>query len=105
MTIMKSRFYCIVMLLVMAMQVSASPVDEATARDHALQFLRNKTANGFHATPPSLRWIHSESSSEDASLAVYYLINTSQGFVVMSAEDRAQEILAWGDAPLDDMSD
>ena len=105
MTIMKSRFYCIVMLLVMAMQVSASPVDEATARDHALQFLRNKTANGFHATPPSLRWIHSEPSSEDASLAVYYLINPSQGFVVMSAEDRAQEILAWGDAPLDDMSD
>ena len=92
-------------LLLWAVQGVAAPVDQASAREAAQSFLSEKTGSArLAATQPRLMWVHTQPVKANPALAAYYVVNTDQGFVIVAGDDRCQEILAWGDAPLDDMN-
>ncbi|MBR4828453.1 MAG: C10 family peptidase [Muribaculaceae bacterium] len=88
--------------LVMAVLTAvASPVDLAKAEATAQRFMHSRDAKSFNATPVgSLKLLHAEVSSEKVSQPVYYVFNADNAFVIVAGDDRAQEILAYGDKPL-----
>lgn len=86
------------------MQLMAANVNVETARQAAINFMAGKTMSGrmMAAHTPQVKWIHQEKNSSNAQLAAYYIVNTDAGFVIVAGDDRAQRILAYGDAPLGD---
>ena len=48
-----------------------------------------------------VKLVHTEVNPSRSSQAVYYIFNSDQGFVIVAGDDRARQILAWGDRPLD----
>ena len=83
-------------LLVSTMQLFAAQVDLSQAQAAAQRFLQNR------ALPASgIRLQHAEMSSTRLSQPVYYIFNSDNAFVIVSGDDRAQEILAYGDKALD----
>ena len=53
---------------------------------------------------PAIKWTHVVKNSTNAALNAFYVVNTERGFVIVTGDDRAQEILGYGDAPLTDMN-
>ena len=89
-------------LLLAVMQVSAANVDLASAQAKAQRFLQSKSSTSFTVAPvKNLELLHAETNSTCGDVAVYYIFNSERGFVIVSGDDRAQEILAYGDRPLD----
>lgn len=102
-TDMKRILYLLTMMLVV-MQASAAGVDVGTAQMRAQRFNRDWTVTGRHMAPGTTRdvtLIHSEPSQVVAGQAVYYIFNTDDNYIIVSGDDRAHEILAWGDSQLD----
>ena len=92
----------IVTLLVATMQVSAANVDLPMARAMAQRFMQSKAGNRFNSVAVNdVKLLHAEPSSTRADLAVYYIFNSDRGFIIVAGDDRAQQILAYGDRPLD----
>ena len=48
-----------------------------------------------------VKLLYTEMNSTQADKAVYYIFNSELGFVIVSGDDRAHQILAHGDRPLD----
>ena len=89
-------------LAALTLQLTAANINVTTAQQRAQQFLMSKTASGkFLGTTPKVKWVHEEMNSNLVGVAAYYIVNTDHGFVIASGDDRAPEILAWGDTPLD----
>ena len=86
-----------------AIQLSASPVDMKAAQAKAQRFIQAKLYNGHLRAPLSgeAKLVHAEMNSKMLDRAVYYIFNTSNGYVIVSGDDRAEEILGYGDGPLD----
>ncbi len=98
------KLLCLAMLVLAAITVSAGQVDLATAQQAAQRLLMNKAHNGrLMTTAPAVKWIHQERNSSRTDMVAYYIVNTDRGFVVVSGDDRAQEILGYGDAEIKDM--
>ena len=92
----------LVALMMATMQAMAADVDLAAAQSMAQQFLMGHSSKrGFNATTPNVKSVHQELNSSNASKTAYYVINTDMGFVVVAGDDRAQEILAYGDGNID----
>ena len=92
----------IVTLLVATMHVSAANVDLPMARAMAQRFMQSKAGNRFNSVAVNdVKLLHAEPSSTRADLAVYYIFNSDRGFIIVAGDDRAQQILAYGDRPLD----
>ena len=88
-----------------ALQVMAADVSVTAAQSMAQRFLVNRSSKGsFNAATPTVKWVHQEMNSKQANKAAFYVVNTDRGFVVVAGDDRAQEILAYGDGSLKDMS-
>ena len=89
-------------LACVAMQVMAADVSMSSAQSMARRFLVNRSSKGsLNAATPTVKWVHQEMNSNQANKAAYYVVNTDLGFVVVAGDDRAQEILAYGDSPID----
>ena len=90
-------------VLFAAIQSWAAPVDMKTAKSHAQSFISQKLYDGKLTAPISgeLKLIHAEMNSKMMDRAVYYVFNTQNGFVIVSGDDRAEQILGYGDYPLD----
>ncbi len=89
-------------LLLAAIPVFARQVDLATAQEKAQQFLMSQTTHGRLMTAtPRVKWVHSERNTNSAELVAYYIVNTDNGFVIVSGDDRAQEVLAYGEGTVD----
>ena len=89
-------------LLLAAIPVFARQVDLAAAQEKAQQFLMSQTTHGRLMTAtPRVKWVHSERNTNSAELVAYYIVNTDNGFVIVSGDDRAQEVLAYGDGTVD----
>ena len=86
-----------------AMSLMAAPVDQAAAYNKAKRFLTNGSSPGMmmasNAIEPVL--VKAELSNVKLNQPVYYIYNTSTTFLVIAGDDRAEEILMIGDAPLD----
>ena len=103
---MAKKIVFLAVLLLTVLQGKAAHVDLAAAQDCARQFLQSHVSGQtIRSATPTVNWTYSECNSTDAALEVYYIVNTDRGFVIVAAEDRAQEILAWGDMPLGDIND
>ena len=84
------------------MQIWAADVDLAMAKATAQRFLTAKAAGkNLQANPASgLKLLYTEENSSMVNKPVFYVFNTDRGFIIISADDRAQEVLAHGDRPL-----
>ncbi len=97
------RILFLAVLLLAAAQSWSGNVDVAAAQARARSFLMSQVASGRMLAPVQggLRLVCSETNSMNASTPVYYIFNSDNAFVVVSGDDRAQEILAYGDQALD----
>lgn len=97
------RILFLAALLVTAMQVWSAPVDAATARATAQQFMLSQSKGRSLNGPSSadLRLLHAEANSTLMGQTAYYIFDTDPGFIIVAGDDRAQAILAHGDRALD----
>ena len=89
-------------VLFAAIQLLASPVDVRTAQAKAQNFVQQKLYAGKLMAPISgeMKLAHTEMNSKMLDRAVFYIFNSQNGYVIVSGDDRAEEILGYGDAPL-----
>ena len=100
------KIYLIAALVLAALQVTAANVDLATAKQSAQHFLMNQTVMGrFTTSAPTIKWTHEVKNSSNVALAAYYIVNTDKGYVIVSGDDRAKEILAYGEGSLNSLND
>ena len=99
---MKRILFLAVMLLA-ATQAWTAHVDEKAAQAAAFHFIAGRSATGIMMAPAqgSLQLAHVEWNSKSATTPVYYIFNASNCFVIVAGDDRAQEVLAYGDGPID----
>ena len=92
--------------IVVAMSVSAAPVDYATALKKVNNYLANKMYPGMMMSPSALNpvLLKAEMGNSKLNQPVYYIFNTSTTYLVVAGDDRAEEILMEGDAPLQDIN-
>ena len=90
-------------VLFAAIQVMAAPVDMRTAQSKAQNFVEQQLYGGKLRAPIAgqMKLAHAEMNSKMLDRAVYYIFNSSNGYVIISGDDRAEEVLGYGDAPLD----
>jgi hypothetical protein len=99
---MKKFFSLVALLLVVSPLTWAANVDAPVARITAEQFLSQQAGNIKFALPSSeLKLAHAELNSGMVSTPVYYIFNSDNAFVIVAGDDRAQEILAYGEGNLD----
>ena len=86
-----------------AMQAVSAPIDVTTAQATAQRYAASHaTIRPKHAPASAqVRLVHTERGTTGAGDALYYIFNTSDSYLIVSGDDRAREILAHGDAPLD----
>ena len=85
-----------------AVKLSAAPVDLATAKQTAQQFLVNEMYAGKYMAPSAIEptLIKTEMGDVNKETPVLYFFNTSTTYLIVAGDDRAEEILAVGDKPL-----
>ena len=90
----------------LAMSLSAAPVDQATASRKAKSFLAELYAGNKLMAPSAYQpvLVKAEIGSAKVNQPVYYIYNTSSTFIVVAGDDRAEEILMVGDRPLKDVN-
>lgn len=99
---MKKVLFFASLLVLAVMQASAALVDLATAQATAQRFIeRDASGKRLAGLPVNLRLLHTEPNSSQVNVATYYIFNSDNGFVIVAGDDRAQEVLAHGERPLD----
>ena len=95
------KFLPLLAALAVVFQLTAAPVDVSTAKTKAQQYLAQKVYAGKYMAPGATdaKLIKTE-MGEKAQTPVYYIFNTETTFVIVSGDDRAEEVLAYGDRPL-----
>ena len=102
---MKKVTLLLMALVLAAVQAWALPVDASAAHSLALDFLTGSSGVDPTSVPSSggsgLQLLHAEASSVNVTLNAYYIYNTGNGFVIVAGDDRAEQILGYGDTDLD----
>ena len=100
---MLKKTLLLVVALAAAVNAWAAPVDVATAKATAQQYLVNKIYAGKYMAPAATEpvLIMTEMGKVNKETPVFYIFNTETTFVVVAGDDRAEEVLAVGDQPLD----
>ena len=94
------------LLILIHGQGFARSIDLKTARATAMDFLKTKAPSGrLMASPPRELWIHEEQGLDASSQPAFYIVSTDKGFVIVAGDDRARQVLAYSDYPLDKMDD
>ena len=95
------RLLSLLTVIAVALQLMAAPVDVSTAKTKAQQYLAQKVYAGKYMAPKATQATLIKTEMGDkAQTPVYYIFNTESTFVIVSGDDRAEEILAYGDRPL-----
>lgn len=89
--------------VVTAVSMSAAPVDPSTAAKMAGNFLSSGPYSGKMMSPNGMKLDlqRAEPSRIAGAGAVYYIYTTSNAYVVVAGDDRAEHVLAYGDYALD----
>ena len=91
-------------LLLTVAQLWAADVDALTAQNTAQRFLLGQAGSGqFKAVAANLKLAHVQRSAKAGGAPVYYIFNSDNAFVIVSGEDRAREILAYGEGNIQDV--
>lgn len=100
------KLLLIAALLFAATSVVAGNVDLSTAQTKAANFLLNKASHGrLMTSTPTVKWTHEVKNSSNAAMAAYYIVNTDKGYAIVAGDDRARDILAYGEGTLTDLND
>ena len=99
------KILLISLMLMSATLLWAASISQNAAQDKAQAFLRSHAATGRMMASSSLADLHlvgvgNKLTSEPA----YFVFNATDAFVIVAGDDRARQILAYGDRPID-MSD
>lgn len=91
------------LLLLWALAATGAEIDAVAARGRAERFVQSRQSWMLMAPNADLRLAHIEASAAHPAMADYYVFNASDGtaFVIVAGDDRAVEILAYGDGTLD----
>ena len=102
---MKKLLFLLTAALV-AMSMSAAPVDYAAAQRKPQSFLKQHYAGQLMAPAALNPVLIKAEMGNNAKITqpVYYIYNTSTTFIVVAGDDRAEEILMVGDRPLKDIN-
>ena len=93
-------------LLFAASSAIAGNVDLSTAQTKAANFLLNKASHGrLMTSAPTVKWVHEVKNSSNIALTTLYIVNTDKGYAIVAGDDRAKEILAYGDGCLKSIND
>lgn len=97
------KFLFFAALMAVTMLVHARPVDLIHAQKAANLFLQDNAATKYvrSNSVSGIKLIHTELNSLNFSVPVYYVFSADDAFVIVAGDDRAQEILAYGNGPLD----
>lgn len=99
---MKKLLSLVALLLTVSPLTWALDVDATAACAIAERFLLQQSGTERLAMSASnLRLAHAEMNSKLTTTPVYYIFNSDNAFVVVSGDDRAQEVLACGEGSLD----
>ena len=98
---MVKRTLLFVAVLFAAMQLSAAPVDVTAAQNKAQNFLRNAAGRFMAPGSTNVKLALAEKNTSDFTKNVYYIFNTDKHFIIVSGEDRGEQILAYGDGVID----
>ena len=93
-------------IMLAAMTAMAGNVDMTTAKSKAANFLLNKASHGrFMSSAPTVKWVKEVKNSSNVSLTAFYIVNTDKGYAIVAGDDRARDILAYGEGTLTDLND
>ena len=97
------KLFLLSFVIAVAMQAMGADVDLATAKSSAQKFAAAKMADGRFMNPSGIemKLVQQEMSSVNEGAAAYYIFNTADHFYIISGDDRAPVVLAYGDRPLD----
>ena len=102
---MKTTILLFVSLVLLAVQGWAAPVDESAAMAIVQDFIVEKRGLNPNSVPTAsgidFQLVHAEMSSVNVMQNAYYIYNTGDGFVIVAGDDRAEQILGYGDEDLD----
>ena len=89
-----------------AMSLTAAPVDQNAAMRKAKSYLVNELFAGKLMAPAAVNpvLLKAEIGNIKLNQPVYYIFNTSETFLVVAGDDRAEEILMVGERPLKDIN-
>ena len=100
-----SRFLLTIGVALLAvLNMGAASVDVDQAQQTAMRFLGSRYAGRMvQSAPRPMQLSHVKSSTIKADAADYYVFNADDGsaFIIVSGDDRAREVLAWGDHALE----
>lgn len=103
--IMKQRILLLMYLAMLAVQGWAAPVDESSARAIVQDFIVEKRGFNPNSVPTAggntVQLLHAEMSSVSVTQNAYFIYSTGDGFVIVAGDDRAEQILGYGDEELD----
>lgn len=99
---MKKAYFFIACVLA-TLQLHAGQVDVKTAQATAQRFMHTQSAARrlTSGSNNSIRLVHTEVNVNLNNQPVYFVFNSDAGFIIISGDDCAREILAYGDKPID----
>ena len=98
---MKTKILLFVSLVLIVVQGWAAPVDLSQAQSVAQNFT---VANGGFYAPSvngGLRLAYAEQSSKIKNQPVFYVFNSADSYVIVAGDDRAEDVLAYGEGHFD----
>ena len=100
------NFFKSLMLVTLALTVAtmtAANVDLREAQSKAIQFMNSQPGTRMMASSANLKLTYAEKSAVDAQANTFYVFNATDGsaFVIISGDDRAEEVLGYGNYALD----
>jgi hypothetical protein len=97
------KILCLATLLIALLPAWSATVDQRSAQHMAQQFMQRHTLAGHMHTgmAGAIKLSHTEFLSHQGSAPAYYIFNAGNTFIIVAGDDRAREILAYGDQPLD----
>ena len=86
---------------ILAMSLSAAPVDQITAQKKAQSFLTNELYAGKFMSQAALTpvLLKAEMGNSKINQPVYYIYNTATTFIVVAGDDRAEDTSCSATAP------
>ncbi len=92
----------VVMLAFTVGSMAAANVDSRAAQAKAIQFMNSQAGTRYMASLANMKLAHAEKSAVKADANDYYVFNMEGGgYIIVSGDDRAEEILGYGSGHMD----